>query len=113
VDAQLANEESLVLLAESFSGPLALRYAALNPKRVRAVILCASFIRSPVPRWLRFCAASLFFHLPPPSIAVRHFLLGRTASHELVRAANHAIRKVHPTVLARRLVEIFNVDCSA
>src|SRR4051812_4389167 len=48
IDTQLSNEESIVLIAESFSGPLALRYAAMHPARVRAVILCASFIRSPV-----------------------------------------------------------------
>src|SRR5882762_948969 len=70
IHSQLAADENLILVAESFSGPLALRYAAMHPARIRALILCASFIRSPVPRWLRFCVTSLFFHLPPPSFAL-------------------------------------------
>ena len=112
IDDQLSADENIILLAESFSGPLALRYAALNPAHIRAVILCASFIRSPVPRWLRFCITSLSFYLPPPSIALRHFLLGHSASPELVRALKRAIRKIRPAVLARRLKEIFDIDCS-
>jgi pimeloyl-ACP methyl ester carboxylesterase len=38
-----------VLLGESFSGPLALTVAALSPSRLQGVILCASFIRNPLP----------------------------------------------------------------
>jgi pimeloyl-ACP methyl ester carboxylesterase len=112
IDAQLSNEKSIILIAESFSGPLALRYAAMHPARVRAVILCASFIRSPIPRWLRFCAPSFFFRLPTPTFALRHFLLGRSASPALMHAVKQAIGTIHPRVMSRRLKEVFNLDCS-
>ena len=46
--------EPFVLLAESFSGPLALRLAADPPVGLQGVILVASFARAPVrfPAWL-------------------------------------------------------------
>jgi len=109
---QLAAEERMVLIAESFSGPLALRFAAMNPQRVQAVILCASFIRSPLPQWLRFFARPGLFRLPPPAFALRRLLLGRRAGSELVRMARDAIRKVRPQVLAARLEDVFDVDCT-
>jgi pimeloyl-ACP methyl ester carboxylesterase len=112
IDSRLAVEGAMVLIAESFSGPLALRYAAMNLERVQAVILCASFICSPVPRWLRFFAKSLFFGLPLPTSAIRYLLVGWSATVELVQMVKQAIRKVPPQVLARRMKDVFDVDCS-
>src|SRR3982751_5682640 len=79
VEAQLQKEADLVLVAESFSGPLALRYAAAHPGRVSAVVLCASFVGSPVPRWLRMFCTPLVFRFPPPAAALRWFMIGRDA----------------------------------
>ncbi len=52
VGDQLRNQGQIILVAESFSGPLALRIANSEPERIRAVILCASFVYPPVPRWV-------------------------------------------------------------
>src|SRR5712672_862384 len=54
VERELAGEREMVLVAESYSGPIALRFAAAHPGRVAAVVLCASFVCSPLPRWLRW-----------------------------------------------------------
>jgi pimeloyl-[acyl-carrier protein] methyl ester esterase len=40
--------EPFVLLAESFSGPLAIRFAARHPERVAHLVLAATFLRSPL-----------------------------------------------------------------
>ena len=62
----------MVLIAESFSGPLAIRFAAANPDRVRALILCASFIRLPKPPLIspapcaNTVSSSDFADCPPP-----------------------------------------------
>src|SRR5687767_9464914 len=61
VEQQLAAESSVVMIAESYSGPVALRYAAAHPKRVAAVVLCASFICSPLPQLLRGLVTSVLF----------------------------------------------------
>ena len=52
VRKQLPREERWALLAESFSGPLALRLAAEAPPGLGAVALAASFHRQPARRWL-------------------------------------------------------------
>ncbi len=110
--AKLAGDTASILIAESFSGPLAIRYAATHPDRVSALILCATFIRSPVPRWLRFFITPLLFRLPLPAIALRYFLLGPAAAPTLVDQLRQTLRKVSPNVLARRVKEVLNVDCS-
>jgi pimeloyl-ACP methyl ester carboxylesterase len=113
VEAQLEDEADVVLVAESFSGPLAIRYAAAHPERVRAVVLCASFVRSPVPRWLRVFCTPLAFRFPPPAAALRWFMVGRGASASLVASVRAAIARVSPRVLVGRVREVINVDCVA
>lgn len=112
LEEQLRTEREAVLVAESFSGPLALRYAAAHPERVRAVVLCASFVCSPLPRWLRYLVTPLLFHIPPPNLAIRRFMVGRNAPDSLVQEVKAAVRRVRPQVLARRLRDVFEVECS-
>lgn len=102
---QLSDERDIVLVAESFSGPLAIRYAAAHPAHVRAVILCATFISLPVPRFLRHLCTPLL-QLPIPTAAVRLLLTGRSAPDALVQEVRQAIRRVRPHVLAHRLREV-------
>lgn len=47
---RLPTETPYVLVAESFSGPVALQVAARGPSALRGVILCATFVASPL-RW--------------------------------------------------------------
>ena len=42
--------EPYILVAESFSGPLAVRVAARRPLGLRGLVLVASFVRSPLGR---------------------------------------------------------------
>jgi pimeloyl-[acyl-carrier protein] methyl ester esterase len=112
IEHQLPLNGEMILLAESFSGPLALRYAAMYPQRVRAVVLCASFIRSPLPRWLRGLVAPLLFRLPLPAFAVRLLLVGHEPPAALVQSVKETIAKVRPAVLAHRLKAVFDLDCT-
>lgn len=112
VKNQLLDEGEVVLIAESFSGPLALRWAIMHPHRVRAVVLCASFIHPPIPRWLCRFARAFFFRLPLPKIVLRQLLVGLTAPAELVRWVKKTIRKVRPEVLAARVRAIGDLNCA-
>jgi len=109
---QLATDGQVALIAESFSGLLALRYAVGNRQRVKAVVLCGGFIRSPLPRWLRHFTA-FPFHLLLPAFLVRRCLVGSHASDELVEMVQQSIQQVPPRVFAGRAREAFDVDCSA
>ena len=111
VGEALADEPAVVLVAESFSGPVALRYALANPGRVRAVVMCASFVRPPAPRWLAWGVWPVLFRMRPPAAVVRRLMVGRDAPEALVRAVREAVGKVRPAVLAGRLRDVLAVDC--
>ena len=66
---ELDEDSHFVVLASSFSGPLAITLAAAEPHRVRGVILAATFASSPSPR-----IARVRFALRPPLVSVLRFV---------------------------------------
>lgn len=113
VASVLPRDIPYVLIAESFSGPLAIRLAATVSPPPRAVILCASFAVFPAGRLAaRLLALSqgFLFRFQPPRWAVKHFLLGWDAPDALIRHFYAAIASVSKEVLQNRLAEILTVD---
>ena len=105
--------EPFVLMAESFSTPLALRYAATNPTNLAGLVLCAGFATSPVRGWRRFLGsllAPLMFRIPLPNLAARLWLVGPDAPTSLLGAVRDAISSVQPWVLAARLRAVLASD---
>jgi pimeloyl-ACP methyl ester carboxylesterase len=111
VDEEITGEGDVVLVAESFSGPVAIRYAVEHPTRVRGLVLCASFVTSPVPSWLRWVVWSGLFRIRVPDYALRRWMVGRDAPPELVEAVRAAVRMVEPRVMAHRVREMLRLDC--
>ena len=105
--------EPFVLLAESFSTPLAVQFAATAPVNMCGVVLCAGFVASPVRGWRRVMGelfAPLLVRLPLPGFAVRLWLLGRSAPANLVAAVRAAVSSVRPRVLSARLKAVLTCD---
>ena len=102
--------EPFVLLGESFGGPLALLLAARCPPALRAVVLCASFARYPLPvaalaplaRWAPVRCA--------PLRVVSRALLGRWETAPLRGLLALALAKVRPAVFRARLAAAARVD---
>jgi pimeloyl-[acyl-carrier protein] methyl ester esterase len=94
-----------VLLAESFSGPLAIRIAAAPPDGLRAIVLVATFHSTPLSPWLRFVTGPALFRWPMPLWAVRRYMLGPSASVSLCTRFAAAAALVRPEVLAARARE--------
>ena len=113
VRSALPDDRQLVLLGESFSGPLALMAAAEN-SNVRGVILCASFIQSPLPAFvsrLSFLVTPRTVRLVPWSIRRRMLLGGRGSS--IARSLLDTIHgSVSPGVMAARARSILSLDCT-
>ena len=105
-----------VLVAESFSGPLAVRVAAEQGRgRIQALVLCATFLRSPLPvgvSWLRVLARAPLLRWRPEPL-LRHLLLDRGADLALVSELRAAVDAVQPQVLAHRLRQVLRVDVRA
>lgn len=99
-----------VLLAESFSGPLAIALAART--RVAAVVLCNSFIHSPVPAALRLLAPAPLFRFRAPAFVLRRWLLGPDAPDSLVAELRAALAATPPAVMAARVAAVCTADAT-
>lgn len=113
VRALLPRNEDYVLLAESFSGPLGVMLAAERPQRLRGLVLCATFARSPLPllRWMAPWAQTVPLAALPDRV-LAWGLLGSYATPSLLKAIRHAVQSVDPAVLAERVRAVAEVDVS-
>jgi len=116
VRSALPKSEPFVILAESFSTPIAIRLAAEAPPNLKALIICAGFIESPVHGPVRFLVsllAPILFQFSLPAFAIRTLLAGKDASVGLVQSTRAAISCVSPAVLLGRLREVLMCDEAA
>jgi pimeloyl-ACP methyl ester carboxylesterase len=103
-----------VLLAESFSTPIAFAYAATNPPNLAAVVICAGFVFKPIAGWSRLVkvvAKPWLFRLRPPRCILEYFLIGENAPPALIQKLLQALQLVSPTILSGRMCEV--LDCDA
>lgn len=114
VRPRLPTGEPFILLAESFSGPVAIKLAAERPVGLCGLILCASFVTCPhrfVPRWAaRLVFPAMFY--PAPMLAKFRALVGKYSSPELRSLIDKSLRSVAPAVLAERLRQVIRVDAT-
>jgi pimeloyl-[acyl-carrier protein] methyl ester esterase len=105
-----------MLVAESFSTPLAIQYAATSPANLAGIVLCTGFATSPVRGWRRFLGsllAPLVFRLPLPNLAAKLWLVGHDAPTSLLTAVQGAISSVQPRVLVARLRAVLKCEVRA
>jgi pimeloyl-[acyl-carrier protein] methyl ester esterase len=105
-----------VLMAESFSTPLAIQFAAANPPNLKGLVICAGFVTSPVKGILRSIYSFLtpmLFRVTLPRFAIRILLLGPSASQSLLAAVQAAISSVKPNVLSTRARAVLACDARA
>jgi pimeloyl-ACP methyl ester carboxylesterase len=113
ISTLLKDSPPFMLLAESFSGPIAIRYAASLPTNLQGLILCNTFACSPVSGSLRLltsAVAPITFRLPLPPPLARRYLLGPAASTDAILQLQQALSLVQPNVLSARLDEVFHCD---
>ena len=97
-----------VIIAESFSGPLALALAARHP--VAALVFCNSFVVPPKSPALRWLVHSFLFKLPVPHFLLRRYMLGSAVDESLVREVAAEIAAAPASVLASRVNSALRVD---
>ena len=109
---QLDSPEPVVLLAESFAGPLAIKYAAQHPERVRGVVLAAGFILPPKPRWLRFLPMRTLFTLSRPRSIIRLVLTNGVEDEALVEQIYQVGQDLSPKLMAARVRTMLCADAA-
>lgn len=112
IAGEVEDSRATILIAESFSGPLALWHAVAHPEKVRAVVLCASFVRRPPLAWLYWLAWPAFLRIGIRASLVRFALLDRPCPEALVQMVVDAVRQIGPQVLVCRLKQLWELDCT-
>lgn len=116
VRAACSTTGPFVLLAESFSTPLAIQYAASNPVNLEGLVLCAGFATSPTRGWRRLLGwllSPLVFSVPLPNLVAKLWLVGPDAPPWLLSAVRSAVSSVQSKVLAARLRALLGCDVRA
>ena len=110
VQTKLPKNTEFVLLAESFSGPIAYEIAKTENVNLKAIIFVASFIQPPNKLLALTKLLSFSFLIPKrlPDIVLK-LLLGRLASKQIYKLLNDALNKVKKEVLAFRITEMANL----
>jgi pimeloyl-ACP methyl ester carboxylesterase len=111
VRAALPRDEPYVLLAESFSGPIAIRIAAAPPPGLTAVILCVTFAKTPYPalRWARHFVSRVPLRSLPRWLRAP-LLWGSMQPKRAPAQKLRAMAGVDARVLQNRLAEVLGVD---
>jgi pimeloyl-ACP methyl ester carboxylesterase len=109
----LPRNQPFYLLAESFSGPIAISIAASSPPGLLGLVLCCSFARNPLPLLALFRPA---VRVAPVSILpmawLSFFVLGRFASSSLHGVLAKSLALVSPSVLRARACAALSVNVS-
>ena len=101
-----------VIIAESFSAPLALRLAKRFPGSVQSLVLAASFCASPKNPNLALLPLRHLLMLSPPRRTLRHFLIGDEASEQQVTELKKIVARIPSKVLSQRIRAILSLQPS-
>lgn len=108
--ARVPSDRPLMLVAESFSGAVAVRVAARLGDRVTKLVLCNSFLTPPRPSFLRHFAIAPLFRVPFPERVIATLMLAPFATPALASQFRAALRRAQPAVLAHRLRQVLTID---
>lgn len=111
--AKALSPKNTVLVAESFSGPVALALCARSAANINGMVLCATFARSPFQSLLRandLVPTALLGPSPIQPLLLRHLCLnGDRDSHLLARAVS-VLRSVPAATMHTRLSTLATID---
>lgn len=109
--AAIPKDQPYILLAESFSGPIAISLASAASTQLVGIILCASFVTCPraLLAWMRPLISLAPSQRVPASISTP-LLMGRFVTPSLRALYTVAISQVSGHTLSSRLEAIASVD---
>jgi pimeloyl-[acyl-carrier protein] methyl ester esterase len=112
--AKLPVNEEYCIIAESFSGPIAISIASRRPKNLKCITLVATFASNPFPM-----LSSLFLKLLPflkklaiPKHLISFFLLG-SDKVEIIDKVSDVVNSVDRDILAYRIKNVLACDVTS
>jgi pimeloyl-[acyl-carrier protein] methyl ester esterase len=113
---RILPHENAVLVAESFSGPVALSLLAQYPARIKYAVLCATFAVSPfraLTRVARYMPTFLFTPTRMQESLLRRFCLNGERDDSLVDRAASVVRSMSAATIRDRLQVLSGIDVTA
>lgn len=111
VEAVLPTEE-YIIVAESFSGPLAAMIASEKPRGLRGVVFVATFANTPirVPTFMTYLVDIAPIKSRLLTQLVQPFLMGDWSTPEFTAQFHKVMKTVPASTIAGRLREVLGVD---
>ena len=109
-----SDREDMIVLAESFSGPVAIVLVGSGQLKAKCLILCSTFARSPRPALLKilsYLPLELLLKLPFPRFLLKHVVEGEEEATDLFLSMWARVKTMVPAkVIVHRLKVIRQVD---
>jgi pimeloyl-[acyl-carrier protein] methyl ester esterase len=113
VSGVLPRNTPYVIIAESYSGPVASILAAHPVGNLHGVVFVSSFVAFPCGRpgpWIAKMVPTVLFRVRAPAWILRWLVMDSATPREMISAVQDAIASVRPEVLTRRLRDALNAD---
>jgi pimeloyl-[acyl-carrier protein] methyl ester esterase len=107
-------QQDVIVIAESFSGPVAIALVGSGHLKAKCLILCSTFAKSPRPvllKILNYLPLELLLRLPFPRFLLKHVVEGGKKATDLFLAMWQRVKALVPAkTLVHRLKIISQVD---
>ena len=112
VTSRISKEKQFFILGESFSGPLAVMAALKCPENILGIILAASFVTNPMPRWinrLKRFAKGRILDVRPRSF-INDSLMGKDCPENTRRWIHATMPRLGREVISARVQAVLGVN---
>jgi pimeloyl-ACP methyl ester carboxylesterase len=112
---QLPRNKPLVLIAESFSGPIAIRLASSSPSNIKGIIFCATFMKFARPFLLgqaKYVPLVFLLSKPMPDFILYFLVGGKPFSDKLAPLFRQLEKLVKPEIIAHRIRMLNDIDAT-
>lgn len=113
---QLPRHKNVVIVAESFGGPLGIMVAESLGSQLKGLVLCATFCKCPVPQWLIRLAQKLYTRLQKhrkPSMFMLNQLLYNGRNSSAAEKIFNELVVVNATTIIARLQQVQTINVKA
>jgi pimeloyl-ACP methyl ester carboxylesterase len=113
---QLPRDKPLVLIAESFSGPITISLAAAFPSGIKGIVFCATFMKFARPFLLgqaRYVPLAFLLSKPAPNFLLYFLCGGKPFSDRLFPLFREIEKVINPEVMAHRIRMLTDIDATA
>ncbi len=111
--SQIPNDKDIVLVAESFSGPIAVEIVARQELDVRGLVLSATFLKPPMKPAIELGLKMPIFPKSVKKQTAKRFCLNGVDRDDVVRAVNASVADMSKSTIKSRLNALLEMDAAA